>query len=109
MKIHKKNGILLGSKDNTDLKLTRWPGYTRTNIPRDLSLSQVRDAVLLDQDALRRYGETGAIITDDNQLLGYGDAVYSAFYTDQNNSDENFLIHNNLAFIDTLLKQSSKP
>ncbi len=70
-----KTGILLGTKD-ADYDLGKnWPGYDRLPKARDLSISKVRDMVVLDQKELADYGAAGTIITDDNQFLAYGRAA----------------------------------
>jgi spermidine synthase len=69
-------GILLGSTDN-DADLTMaWPGLARTVIPRNLSNREIQDAIALNAIELARYSQFGEEITDDNQLLSYGRALY---------------------------------
>jgi spermidine synthase len=63
--------ILLGSKNDSYPLGQKWPGYNRQG-NRDLSIREVREAVILDKDAMRKEAESGEIITDDNQLLAYG-------------------------------------
>jgi spermidine synthase len=67
-------GVLLGSNDDT-LDLPAWPGFARNKIPRDASEETVRAAAFLGRTGVARYAAEGEIITDDNQLLAYGDAV----------------------------------
>ena len=58
----KYDGILLGTSD----------------LSRDLSQAEVlRKNVALDAEELRRYGAYGDVISDDNQLLAYGPALFS--------------------------------
>jgi hypothetical protein len=71
-------GILLGQKSASPSIGSAWPGFERTHLPRSLSEEQVRQSVLLQGDALAAYAADGEIITDDNQLLAYGAAVYQA-------------------------------
>lgn len=68
-----KTGILLGMKD--DKAALAWPGFAR-NVKRDLAPKVVRDAVKLDREQLHKFATYGEEITDDNQLLAYGGAVY---------------------------------
>ena len=49
-----------------------WPGLGREPIARPLSATQIQRSVWLRQNALERYAQSGAIISDDNQLLQYG-------------------------------------
>jgi predicted membrane-bound spermidine synthase len=71
-----RDGILLGTKANDVALESIWPGFTRTVINRNLSLQQIRQGVLLDASRLKKYSAYGEIITDDNQLLAYGKALY---------------------------------
>ena len=73
-----KTGILLASKDDRPDLGAAWPGFARTKTPRTMTEAEVRAAVKLDQPALARYVAESATITDDNQLLAYGNAVYTA-------------------------------
>jgi spermidine synthase len=69
-----KTGILLGRYGGGPGPVGgRWPGLERAAAGRDLSPEQIRAAVRLDVEALRRYTEYAVLITDDNQLLAYGD------------------------------------
>lgn len=82
-----KTGILLGSADGKPLGKA-WPGFARA-VKRDLTRQQTAKAVLLDAAAMERYAALGRVITDDNQLLAYGRAVYFwHLVSDQNR--ENF-------------------
>lgn len=69
-------GILLGSKDDSYPLGAHWPGFARTTIERSLSPEVVSRAVVLNRDQLAAYGATGEIVTDDNQLLSYGQAAF---------------------------------
>jgi len=69
-----KTGILLGSADGRPLGKA-WPGFARA-VKRDMTRQQTAKAVLLDAAAMKRYAALGRVITDDNQLLAYGRAVY---------------------------------
>jgi spermidine synthase len=70
-----ENGILLGTNDDDGNLGSDWPGFARPSAGRDLTEDEVKKAVLLDQKELSRYGKYGKIITDDNQLLAYSNAV----------------------------------
>jgi len=79
-----KTGILLGSKED-NLKLgTVWPGFARTSILRDLSDKQIKGYVALDSKQLEEYARYGEMITDDNQLLGYGKILYATRLLEEN-------------------------
>jgi spermidine synthase len=69
-------GILLGSTDNNANLTMTWPGLARTVIPRNLSDSEIQNAIALNATELARYSQFGEEITDDNQLLSYGRALY---------------------------------
>ncbi len=71
-----KTGILLGSADATYPLGQQWPGLERTLIARQYPPEQIRSAVRLDRDAIKAFDTVGKIITDDNQLLAYGEAVH---------------------------------
>jgi spermidine synthase len=70
-----KTGILVGSKDDKGRIGSAWPGFARAAKDRDLSRAEIEDAVILDRDELAKYTASGEIITDDNQLLSYGNAI----------------------------------
>jgi spermidine synthase len=66
-------GILVGRREGAPDPLgSRWPGLERDLTKRDLSDEQIRRGVLLDPEALARYASPGTLITDDNQLLQFG-------------------------------------
>jgi spermidine synthase len=88
-----QTGILLGTVNDDRPLGADWPGFKRTAMTYNLTEDQVRNAVLMDRKQLRRYGENGEIISDDNQLLAYGDAVYAARFIDHL-LDENFDLFN---------------
>lgn len=71
------NGILLGSKDEAADLMKAWPGFKRMHANRNLAPAKIQTFVVLDRDQLKRYGDYGEMITDDNQLLAYGAALYS--------------------------------
>jgi predicted membrane-bound spermidine synthase len=73
------NGILLGSKDGNVPVGTTWPGFARTQIKRGLDEKEVRQSVLLDAKELARFGAYGVVVSDDNQLLTYGRALFCNF------------------------------
>jgi hypothetical protein len=67
------SGILLGRREGAAEPLgSRWPGLERSPIERNLSDEQVRRGVLLAPEPLARYASRGTLITDDNQLLQFG-------------------------------------
>lgn len=85
-----KNGILLGTKAEPPIQSTNWPGFGRRIIQRNLSLAQVQENLALDTKELTEYAKHGEIISDDNQLLAYGKALY----TNSGLEEENFkLLH----------------
>jgi predicted membrane-bound spermidine synthase len=75
------NGILLGTVGKTPLGRD-WPGFTRNPIPREYADKKVRDAVTLDQAGLARLARGAEPITDDNQALAYGRAVFGVTQQD---------------------------
>lgn len=79
-----KTGILLGINDDTTKLAAIWPGFKRANISRNLSPQEIQQNVMLHADELREYGKYGDIITDDNQLLAYGKALYASGLMKQN-------------------------
>ena len=72
-----KNGILLGTNDAHVALASTWPGFARTATKRNLSQAQVQASVVFDPTELARYSSYGEIISDDNQLLAYGKALYA--------------------------------
>jgi spermidine synthase len=68
-------GILLGSTDDGAQLGSQWPGFVRGAKGMDMSESDVRKAIVLNNENLKHYAEYGREITDDNQLLAYGRAV----------------------------------
>jgi spermidine synthase len=71
-------GIILGTNDDVGNLGTAWPGFGRPAAGRDRTDDEVRNDAMLDRKELSRYGAQGTIITDDNQLLAYGDAVQAS-------------------------------
>jgi spermidine synthase len=70
------NGILLGSNDPVDHVLgAAWPGLTRRQTARGLSVEEIAGAALLSADDLERYVGDAPVVTDDNQLLAYGEIL----------------------------------
>ncbi|MBP7252528.1 MAG: spermine synthase, partial [Alphaproteobacteria bacterium] len=74
-------GILLGTKDDQAAFGTQWPGFARTPITRGLDETGVRQAVLMTKRQLNLFDAKATIISDDNQLLAYGDAVLSGHFS----------------------------
>ncbi len=70
-------GIILGSKDDSKPLTSEWPGLTRTIIKRNMTLEQIKRHVALNHQQLQEYSKIGKVITDDNQLLAYGRALYT--------------------------------
>lgn len=79
-----RTGILLGSKDDDPAFASRWPGFARAGITRNLSHDVIANAVALNADQLKQYGHYGKVISDDNQLLAYGKALYASNMATQN-------------------------
>jgi spermidine synthase len=71
----KHDGILLGTKDDSVPLATCWPGFERAQIQRNLDQKAVLQNVVLDTKQLQRYAAFGRVVTDNNQLLTYGEAV----------------------------------
>ncbi|HVM47887.1 MAG TPA: fused MFS/spermidine synthase [Candidatus Acidoferrum sp.] len=71
----KHDGVLLGTKDDSSPLGSAWPGFARAPIKRDLDQEQVRRCIMLNTAQLKRYSAWGQVVSDDNQLLGYGKAL----------------------------------
>jgi hypothetical protein len=71
----KHDGILIGTKDESVLLGTSWPGFSRADCKRDLNQEEVQKNVVLDAKQLKRYAAYGDVVNDDNQLLCYGKAL----------------------------------
>ena len=71
-----QTGILVGSVNESIALGTQWPGLSRSADGRDLSPSEIKDAILLSVDQLKEYGANAEIVTDDNQILAYGEAAH---------------------------------
>lgn len=69
-----QTGILIGSVNNDIPVGSVFPGYQRDSIKRDMSEEDVKNAIILHANKLREYGSFGDLITDNNQLLAYGEA-----------------------------------
>lgn len=85
-------GILLGTKNDTAAFGQQWPGFARNTISRGLDEAGVRQAVLMTREQLKLFDGKAQIISDDNQLLAYGDAVLSGHFSQ-------FLLKDNLEYI----------
>ncbi|MEJ0063205.1 MAG: fused MFS/spermidine synthase [Alphaproteobacteria bacterium] len=83
-----RTGIILGSMDENPPLGTAWPGFARAGV-RDMGEDEIIQAMQLDREGVRRFGASGEIITDDNQLLAYGKSV-DAYYAPSSQLDENF-------------------
>jgi spermidine synthase len=71
-------GILLGTlRDDPDFgrDMPGYRGKRGQEIKRTLSEVQAKESILFYPDELKKYGEFGEVITDDNQLLAFGRAV----------------------------------
>jgi spermidine synthase len=67
-------GILVGRKPGSKSPIGQeWPGLENRSVARRLRKDQILKAVWLDQPALEEYAERGQIITDDNQMLQFGE------------------------------------
>ena len=77
-------GILVGSaNDKTDIG-NSWPGMVYKDVSRNLSDKQISEAMILYPNELTEFGKRGNIITDDNQLLAYGQAAHSIRFINKN-------------------------
>jgi spermidine synthase len=66
-------GILVGRREGSPDPLgSRWPGLERDPVRRSLTDEQILRGALLDPEALARHASPGTLITDDNQLLQFG-------------------------------------
>ncbi len=66
-------GILVGRQIGAARPLgTRWPGFSRPGLGRDLSPAEVVAGVRLNPAGVARYSRLGVPVDDDNQLLAYG-------------------------------------
>lgn len=81
-----KTGILIGSKDTHTPLASSWPGFARVSINRDLSPEKVQQYIALNSNELKEYSKYGQIISDDNQLLAYGKALYASGLLQENYS-----------------------
>jgi spermidine synthase len=71
-----RNGILIGSKAPADRGLDAvWPGLAHPDVPRSLTPEAIVGAVLLSAADLGRYAGDAPVVTDDNQLLAYGEML----------------------------------
>jgi hypothetical protein len=70
-------GILLGSSQDDGDVGSEWPGLSRTHMDRSLPPEQIPKALALRRRGLEVYSRVGDVITDDNQLLAYGRAVWT--------------------------------
>ena len=67
------SGILVGRISPGDVsRVAEWPGFVRPATGRALGQSEVGDRVVLGPGALTRYAAEGVVISDDNQLLAFG-------------------------------------
>ena len=74
----------MGTKAASPPLGTTWPGFSRAAITRNLSSEQVKRSVAMNAAQLQQYGAYGAIISDDNQLLAYGKALYAKGVLEEN-------------------------
>lgn len=81
----KNDGILLGTADTGTELAAEWPGFARKGLTRSLPPKDIERYAVLTPHELIQYGAYGEIITDDNQLLAYGKALYSPAGLDQQN------------------------
>lgn len=78
-------GILLGTMDETRDLGVDFPGYARTQIKRPLPEEKVKKLATFNKDLLFKFGLDGDVITDDNQILSYGQAAYLIHKNDREN------------------------
>lgn len=69
-------GILVGSKNEHKDLVADFPGFSRNKMERIETEEMVRKAVYLTPETMKEYGTYGDVITDDNQLLAYGQASF---------------------------------
>ncbi len=74
-------GILLGTKNSNIAFGKSWPGFARNPILRGYSEDAVLGAILMDKDQLKLFDQKGEVVTDDNQLLAYGEAVLASHFS----------------------------
>jgi spermidine synthase len=71
-------GILVGRREGSN-PVWDWPGANRQRLEDRLSVNALSASVALNRVGLTRYGTMGEVITDDNQLLSYGDVWRGMF------------------------------
>ncbi|MCB1593083.1 MAG: fused MFS/spermidine synthase [Alphaproteobacteria bacterium] len=86
-------GILLGTVDNSRQLGISWPGFSTKKIDRDLTPQQIEEAVVLNAGDIIKYNMKGKIITDDNQLLSYGNAAHLLRRARDTNKENENMIH----------------
>ena len=96
-------GILLGTSDDDASFGFDFPGFYRTQTRRSLSLDQIKQAVFFARRGMAEYSKYGDEITDDNQLLSYGQSTYMT-----HGNHEKFPADNQL-LIDEVAKEISRP
>lgn len=68
-----QTGVLLGRRPGSAEPLASvWPGFERRDGVRRLSDDQIRRSVFLEREGLLEYAASGDVITDDNQILQFG-------------------------------------
>lgn len=85
-----KTGILLGRNDSAGELGKSWPGLARdADLTAALRLSskQIAAALTLDAAGVSRYVADARLISDDNQLLAYGQAVNGIYQGDAYNRE----------------------
>ncbi len=67
-----QQGILIGRKGNNEWD--RWPGFDRNSaVPRPMDFDAVNNNIFLPKEELAVYVEGAEPVTDDNQVLSYGE------------------------------------
>jgi spermidine synthase len=96
-------GIVVGRRGPpTTTFATAWPGLDRPGIERDLDAESIVKSVALSGRAMLTYGDAGAVITDDNQLLSYGPRRHRAYTV------TNAMLTRNLAIVYGFAAASSR-
>lgn len=71
-----QTGIILGSMDDDGDLGREWPGFMRHDIERTMKRDEVERWIIMDREAMARYTDGAPVITDNNQLLSYGEAAH---------------------------------
>lgn len=75
-----QTGIIVGSKSAAPLA---WSGFQKVGIGRDLTAAEVEQAVALREEGIKNYTARARTISDDNQLLSYGQHIHDALLNER--------------------------